>query len=217
MSYFTYICTMEELQELKGGMLLPMVESFYTIQGEGYNTGKAAYFIRLGGCDVGCKWCDAKETWNPKLFPPIPITEILEETLKYPARSIVITGGEPLRYPLDPLCEMLKEHGLEIFLETSGSQPLSGKFDWICLSPKKQQPPLREIFQMASELKVIVSDNSDIAWAEENRKKVSKNCILYLQPEWSRREQIMAHLIEYVKEHPLWRISLQSHKYMGIP
>lgn len=208
---------MEDLKELKGGLLLPLVESFYTIQGEGFNTGKAAYFIRLGGCDVGCKWCDAKETWNPKLFPPVEIGKILEETLKHPAKSIVITGGEPLRYPLDPLCELLKEHGLEVFLETSGSQPLSGKFDWICLSPKRKQPPLKPIFQMASELKVIICDENDIEWAETNRKNVSKNCILYLQPEWSRSEKVLPMLIDYVKAHPMWRISLQSHKFMRIP
>ncbi len=205
------------IEKLDNGNLLPLVESFYTIQGEGFNTGKAAYFIRLGGCDVGCKWCDAKESWNPDLFPPIPIDSIISETLKYPAKSIVITGGEPLRYPLDPLCNKLKEYNLEIFLETSGSRPLSGRFDWICLSPKRQQPPLKEIYQSTSELKVIICDEEDLKWGEYNRKEVSKNCLLYLQPEWSRSEKVMPMIVEYVKSHPEWKISLQTHKYMNIP
>jgi 7-carboxy-7-deazaguanine synthase len=203
--------------ELDNGNLLPLVESFYTIQGEGRNTGKAAYFIRLGGCDVGCAWCDAKETWNPKLFPPVRIEKIVEEALMLPAQSIVITGGEPLKYPLDPLCHLLKEHNLEIFLETSGSQPLSGQFDWICLSPKRKAPPLKEVFQMASELKVIIQDESDFQWAEENARMVSKNTVLYLQPEWSQIKVILPKIIEYVKNFPKWNISLQTHKYMNIP
>lgn len=203
--------------DLNNGMLLPLVESFYTIQGEGYNTGKAAFFIRLGGCDVGCRWCDAKETWNPALFPPVPIESIIAQTLEYPARSIVITGGEPLNYPLDPLCNLLRENNLEIFLETSGSKPLSGSFDWICLSPKTGQPPLKEIYPLANELKVIVSDSNDFQWAEENSKKVSEGCLLYLQPEWSRIKTILPEIIEYIKANPKWRISLQTHKYMNIP
>lgn len=203
--------------ELKGGKLLPLVENFYTIQGEGYNTGKAAYFIRLGGCDVGCSWCDAKQTWNPKSFPPVEVEYIIDEVIKYPAKSIVITGGEPLRYPLDYLCEKLKEHGLEIFLETSGTEPLSGRFDWICLSPKKNKNPLKENYQFASELKVIILDEEDFAWAEQNGRMVGKNCRLYLQPEWSRSKTILPKIIEYVKENPAWNISLQTHKFMNIP
>lgn len=209
--------TSQRFPELEDGRLLPLVESFYTIQGEGYNTGKAAFFIRLGGCDVGCKWCDAKETWNPALFPPVPVEKIVADTLSYPARSIVITGGEPLRYPLGILCEELKSHALEIFLETSGSQPLSGSFDWICLSPKKQSPPLPQIYPLASELKVIIYSPEDLLWAEENRTKVGPDTLLYLQPEWSRRETMMPLIIDYVKQHPQWRISLQTHKYMRIP
>lgn len=207
----------ERFPELKGGKLLPLVESFYTIQGEGYNTGKPAFFIRLGGCDVGCSWCDAKETWNPKKFPPVPIEEIITQTSKYPAKSIVITGGEPLRYPLDLLCDGLKKLGVEIFLETSASEPLSGRFDWICISPKKNKPPLKENFQFANELKVIIEDESCLKWAEENRMKVGKNCKLYLQPEWSKMHKILPTIIEYVKENPVWNISLQSHKFMRIP
>lgn len=203
--------------ELKGGALLPLAESFYTLQGEGYNTGKAAFFIRLGGCDVGCSWCDAKETWNPSLYPPTPVEAIIEQAVLYKAKSIVITGGEPLTYPLDILCTSLKDKGMEIFLETSGSHPLSGAFDWICLSPKKKKPPVGDIHTKASELKVIIEEAQDFLWAEENRKLVAQACSLYLQPEWSKREYITPIIVEYIKNNPEWRISLQTHKYMNIP
>ena len=206
-----------DLSILQQGRLLPLVEDFYTIQGEGFHAGKAAYFIRLGGCDVGCSWCDAKETWNPKLYPPVPIQEIVARAITHPAKSIVITGGEPLLYPLEPLCNLLRQNGLEIFIETSGSHLRSGSFDWICLSPKKQHPPVGDIHLKASELKVIVSETSDLEWAEENRRKVSPHCLLFLQPEWSRSAQIVPLLVDYVKEHPVWNISLQTHKYMQIP
>jgi len=202
---------------LKEGALLPLVESFYTIQGEGFNTGKPAYFIRLGGCDVGCSWCDAKETWNPSLYPPVPVEDIVKEALNYPAKAIVITGGEPLNYPLDKLCTLLKSNGLEIFLETSGSSSISGNFDWICLSPKKKKPPVQEIYKIASELKVIIENEEDFIWAEKNRALVGGNCILYLQPEWSRIKTMLPKIIEYVKANPCWNISLQTHKYMNIP
>ena len=202
---------------LKYGELLPLVEDFYTIQGEGFHTGKAAYFIRLGGCDAGCLWCDAKESWNADLYPPTPIAEIVSRALHYPAKSIVITGGEPLLYPLGPLCDLLHQNELEIFLETSGSHPKSGSFDWICLSPKKQHPPVGNIYQEASELKVIISDVSDLAWAEENSRKVRPNCMRYLQPEWSCATHIIPLIVEYAKAHPKWNISLQTHKYMKIP
>ncbi len=202
---------------LDEGHKLPLVEDFYTIQGEGFHSGKAAYFIRLGGCDVGCRWCDAKYTWNPKLFPPTPIEVVVERAASYPAQSIVLTGGEPLLYPLDPLTDALHARGLEIFLETSGSHPFSGRFDWVCLSPKRQQPPLKEAYRQADELKVIIELEEDFAWAEENAREVSKGCRLYLQPEWSRSEQIMPLLVEYVKAHPVWNISIQTHKYMHIP
>lgn len=202
---------------LKDGALLPLVESFYTIQGEGFNTGKPSFFIRLGGCDVGCSWCDAKETWNPKLYPPTPVEDIVKEALNYPAKAIVITGGEPLNYPLDKLCSLLKSNSLEIFLETSGSSAISGKFDWICLSPKKQKPPVAGMHKIASELKVIIENEEDFLWAEENRTLVNDNCILYLQPEWSRSKKMLPLIIEYVKSNPSWNISLQTHKYMNIP
>ena len=202
---------------LKEGALLPLVESFYTIQGEGFNTGKPAYFIRLGGCDVGCSWCDAKETWNPSLYPPVPVEDIVKEALNYPAKAIVITGGEPLNYPLEKLCSLLKSNGLEIFLETSGSSSISGSFDWICLSPKKKKPPVQEIYKIASELKVIIENEEDFIWAEKNKALVGDNCILYLQPEWSRIKTMLPKIIEYVKANPCWNISLQTHKYMNIP
>ncbi len=202
---------------LEEGRKLPLVEDFYTIQGEGYHAGKPAYFIRLGGCDVGCSWCDAKYTWNPKLYPPIDIREVIERTLAHPARAIVITGGEPLLYPLKHLTEELRRQKLEIFLETSGSHPFSGCFDWVCLSPKRKQPPLEEAFDRADELKVIIETEEDFAWAEENARKVKHTCRLYLQPEWSRSEEMMPRIVEYAKAHPEWSISIQSHKYMHIP
>ncbi|HPS96130.1 MAG TPA: 7-carboxy-7-deazaguanine synthase QueE [Bacteroidales bacterium] len=202
---------------LKEGALLPLVESFYTIQGEGFNTGKPAYFIRLGGCDVGCSWCDAKETWNPSLYPPVPVEDIVKEALNYPAKAIVITGGEPLNYPLEKLCSLLKSNGLEIFLETSGSSSISGSFDWICLSPKKKKPPVREIYKIASELKVIIENEEDFIWAEKNKALVGDKCMLYLQPKWSRIKTMLPKIIEYVKANPCWNISLQTHKYMNIP
>lgn len=208
---------MSNLGLLQGGELLPLVEDFYTIQGEGFHSGKPAYFIRLGGCDVGCKWCDAKYTWNPKLYPPTGIDTVIARAVECKAKSIVITGGEPLLYPLQPLTSRLKELGLKIFLETSGSHPFSGTFDWVCLSPKRKQPPLEEAFARAHELKVIIETEQDFEWAELNAAKVGNDCLLYLQPEWSRREQMMPLIVEYAKSNPQWNISIQSHKYMHIP
>ena len=202
---------------MQNGSLLPLVEDFYTIQGEGFHSGKAAYFIRLGGCDVGCSWCDAKETWNPLQFPPVSILEMAHRALRFPSKSIVITGGEPLLYPLKPLCNLLHTYSLQIYLETSGAHPLTGNFDWICLSPKKLSPPIKDIYHKSAELKVIISDLADFEWAEENRLKVSPQCLLYLQPEWSRSAFITPLIVEYVKERPYWNISLQTHKYMHIP
>ena len=166
---------------------------------------------------MGCRWCDAKYTWNPKLYPPTGIETVVERAASYPARAIVLTGGEPLLYPLDPLCDALHERGLEIFLETSGSHPFSGRFDWVCLSPKRQQPPLKEAYRQADELKVIIEQEEDFAWAEKNAREVSKKCRLYLQPEWSRAVEMMPLIVEYAKAHPAWSISIQSHKYMHIP
>lgn len=199
------------------GRRLPLVEDFYTIQGEGFHSGKPAYFIRLGGCDVGCSWCDAKYTWNPLSHPLVATDEIVERAASFEAQAIVITGGEPLLYPLDYLTQRLHEHGLQIFLETSGSHPLSGEFDWICLSPKRKQPPLAEAFAAASELKVIIETEEDLRWAEECAAKVGERCMLFMQPEWSRSEQMTPTIVEYVKAHPQWNISIQIHKFMHIP
>lgn len=209
--------TAEDRNLFDGGRLLPLVEDFYTIQGEGYHAGKPAYFIRLGGCDVGCRWCDAKYTWNPKLYPPTDVGTVIDRALACPAQAIVITGGEPLIYPLDILTGTLREKGLEIFLETSGTHSFSGVFDWVCLSPKRQQSPLDEAYARAHELKVIVETEADFAWAELNAARVLPECKLYLQPEWSVAERVMPAIVEYVKAHPAWNISIQTHKYMHIP
>jgi len=202
---------------LREGKALPVMEEFYTLQGEGFNTGQAAYFIRVGGCDVGCKWCDVKESWNATDFPPVSTDLVIRHAISFPAKAIVVTGGEPLLYNMDYLCSELHGRGVRIFLETSGSQPLSGSWDWICVSPKKDAPPLEDVAGKANELKVIIHDNTDFGWAEENSLLVSESCLLYLQPEWSRRETMMPQIISYIRENPRWRISLQSHKYMHIP
>ena len=202
---------------LDGGNRLPLVEDFYTIQGEGFHAGKPAYFIRLGGCDVGCRWCDAKYTWNPKVFPPVDVDEVVKRAKACAAQAIVITGGEPLLYPLEILTSRLGDVGLEIFLETSGTHPFSGEFDWVCLSPKRQQPPLAEAFGRAHELKVIIQTEDDFLWAEENARRVGRYCRLYLQPEWSVFDEIMPKIVEYAKSNPRWSISIQTHKFMRIP
>ncbi|MCE5347981.1 MAG: 7-carboxy-7-deazaguanine synthase QueE [Bacteroidales bacterium] len=199
------------------GTSLPLVEEFYTLQGEGYHTGKAAYFIRLGGCDVGCSWCDSRFAWDPDIHPMVETDTIIDNVLKSGTDSVVITGGEPLMYNLNYLCEGLKKMNIQTFIETSGVYPISGKWDWICLSPKKNMPPVNDIFKIADELKVIIQDKTDFVWAEKNRLKVSSKCILFLQPEWSRFETIIPEMVEYVKKNSIWRISLQVHKYMHIP
>lgn len=199
------------------GSFLPLMEEFYTIQGEGYHTGKAAYFIRLGGCDVGCHWCDVKESWDAELHPLTSAEEIVEHAKQHPAKTVVITGGEPLLYNLTYLTQKLKEAGIKIFLETSGAYPLSGYWDWICLSPKKFKGPRQDVLSAAGELKVIVFNKSDFEWAEEHAKYVSANCKLYLQPEWSKAAEMTPLIIDYVKDNPRWEISLQTHKYLNIP
>ena len=199
------------------GKLLPLMEDFYTIQGEGFHTGKAAYFLRIGGCDVGCYWCDVKESWNPSLHPLTETEEIVNRVLGNPAATVVVTGGEPLMYKLDYLCDSLKNNGLQVHLETSGSHPFSGSFDWVCLSPKRKSPPKKELYSMANELKVIVFDDTDFGWAEENALLVNSDCYLCLQPEWSRMETVLPDIIEYVLRNPRWHISLQAHKFMHIP
>ena len=206
-----------DIELLDGGRRLPLVEDFYTIQGEGFHAGKPAYFIRLGGCDVGCRWCDAKYTWNPRIFPPTDVDVVVDRAKQCAAQAIVITGGEPLLYPLGVLTSSLRDAGLEIFLETSGTHPFSGEFDWVCLSPKRQMPPLAEAYGRAHELKVIIQSEDDFAWAEENARKVGRYCRLYLQPEWSVFENIMPEIVEYAKQNPKWSISTQTHKFMKIP
>jgi len=207
----------DEQSIFEGGKKLPLVEEFYTIQGEGYHTGKAAYFIRIGGCDVGCSWCDTKFSWNPSLHPVVPAEQILEHVTAHPAAAVVVTGGEPLMVNLDYLTELLKQKGIETFLETSGAYPLSGSWDWICLSPKKNAPPVDELFMVAHELKMIIASHEDFEWAVQNSSRVHGDCKLFLQPEWSQRETILPVIIEFVKANPRWMISLQSHKYMRIP
>lgn len=201
----------------ENGSLLPLMEEFYTIQGEGFHSGKAAYFIRLGGCDVGCHWCDVKESWDAELHPLTSVDTIVENASKYPAKTVVVTGGEPLLYNLDLLTSKLKERGIKTFIETSGAYPLSGHWDWICLSPKKFKVPMPSIAPLAGELKVIVFNKSDFDWAEEHAKLVSNDCKLYLQPEWSKADIMTPQIIEYVKDHPHWEVSLQTHKFMNIP
>lgn len=204
--------------------MLPVMEAFYTLQGEGFHQGKAAYFIRLGGCDVGCFWCDVKESWDAAVHPQKTVAQIIEEAKKaisfQPSGAsliFVITGGEPLLHNLDELTLGLKNEGFKTNIETSGSSPLSGYWDWICLSPKKFKSPLPEVFAAASELKVVVYNKSDFKWAEENAAQVSADCKLYLQPEWSKAQTITPSIIEYIKQHPRWQLSLQVHKYLDIP
>ena len=199
------------------GKMLPLMEEFYTVQGEGFHSGKPAYFVRIGGCDVGCYWCDVKESWNAKLHPLTSADQIIKNAIACPAKAIVVTGGEPLMYPLDYFSKGLRAAGLQTYLETSGSHPLSGEWDWICLSPKKKSPPKGQIYPLADELKVIVFDESDFEWAEQNAELVSEKCYISLQPEWSRMDKVIPLIVNYVLEHPRWNISLQSHKFMHIP
>lgn len=198
------------------GELLPLMEEFYTIQGEGYHTGTAAYFIRVGGCDVGCHWCDVKESWNAELHPPTATDVIVENAAKY-AKTIVITGGEPLTWDMNPLTTRLKENGLKVHIETSGAYPVTGTWDWFCLSPKKNKLPVQGAYDVAHELKVIIYNKHDFLFAEEQAEKVNDNAILFLQPEWSKREQMTPLIVDYVMNNPKWRISLQTHKYLNIP
>jgi organic radical activating enzyme len=207
----------EQQSQLDAGTLLPLMEEFYTIQGEGYNTGKAAYFIRIGGCDVGCHWCDVKESWDASIHPLTASDTIIEHAMAWPGKAVVVTGGEPLQYKLDYLTAKLKSKGIQTFIETSGAYPLSGDWDWICLSPKKTMLPLGEIYTKAHELKIIVFNKHDLIWAQEQASKVSKECKLYLQPEWSKRNEIMPLIVDFIKENPQWRVSLQTHKYLNIP
>lgn len=199
------------------GTILPLVEEFYTLQGEGFHTGKAAYFIRVGGCDVCCNWCDIKASWNAATHPPTKVSHIVANAAKYPAKAVVVTGGEPLNYNLDYLCNQLKLQGIRTFLETSGSSHLTGVWDWVCLSPKKNKEPLDEVIIAANELKVIIEKDLDFQWAERYKDLVGDDCKLYLQPEWSSYEATIGPIVDYILNNPWWNISLQSHKFMHIP
>jgi 7-carboxy-7-deazaguanine synthase len=198
------------------GIMLPLMEEFYTIQGEGYHTGTAAYFIRIGGCDVGCHWCDVKESWNAELHPPTHIGKIVENAKKY-SETIVVTGGEPLMWDMTELTTNLKAQNLNVHIETSGAYKLSGTWDWICLSPKKNKLPTQTVYDNANELKVIIHNKHDFIFAEEQALKVNPNAILFLQPEWSKKEEMTPQIVDYVMANPKWRVSLQIHKYLNIP
>jgi 7-carboxy-7-deazaguanine synthase len=195
----------------------PVMEHFYTLQGEGFHTGKAAYFVRLGGCDVGCVWCDVKDSWDASQHPLMAAQEIISIASGYAGRIAVITGGEPAMHNLTALCGGLHRSGFRVHIETSGAHPLTGHMDWVTLSPKKFKAPLPACLEQANELKVVVFNRSDFEWAEAHAAKVSPGCRLYLQPEWSKREIITPLIIDYVKQHPQWQLSLQTHKYINIP
>jgi organic radical activating enzyme len=206
-----------DVKEKIGSAVLPLMEEFYTIQGEGFYQGHAAYFIRLGGCDVGCVWCDVKESWDASAHPLLPIQDIATRANQSGGGIAVITGGEPAMYDLSALTALLQKAGVRTHIETSGVYPLSGVWDWVCFSPKKFKSPDPGIFPRADELKIIVYNKTDLAWAEEFGEKVTPGCKLFLQPEWSREKEMLPLIIAYVKSNPKWRISLQVHKYMDIP
>ena len=196
---------------------LPVMEHFYTLQGEGFHQGRAAYFIRLGGCDVGCVWCDVKDSWDATKHPQLNIDDLVLHVEKTTAAIVVITGGEPLMHNLDELTDKLHTADLSTHIETSGAHPLSGNWDWICLSPKKFKAPLADILPLAHELKIVVFNESDFAWAEKYAALVSPACKLYLQPEWDKASTVTPLLIEYIKKNPQWELSLQIHKYINVP
>ena len=196
---------------------LPVMESFYTIQGEGFHQGRAAYFIRLGGCDVGCFWCDVKESWDASKHPQVSIATLIDEASKHPGRLVVITGGEPLLHQLDELTSALQQAGFETNMETSGSSPMSGSWNWICLSPKKFKAPFPENIPLAHELKIIILNKHDLEWAEQYATLVNKDCKLYLQPEWDKAAEVTPMIIDYIKANPKWELSLQVHKYINVP
>ncbi len=196
---------------------LPVMEAFYTVQGEGTFAGRAAYFIRLGGCDVGCHWCDVKESWSVEAHPRRSVDWVVSQALEHPGRLAVITGGEPLMHDLTGLTHALQQAGFQTNIETSGVYPVSGSWDWVCFSPKKFKPPHPTIFERADELKVIICHPSDFAFAESFRPTLRPQCRLILQPEWSRSDEMLPRIVEYIKQHPQWQISLQTHKFMQIP
>ena len=201
--------------DLQKGEILPLMEAFYSLQGEGFYKGTAAYFIRLGGCDVGCHWCDVKESWAAEAHPLVPVDTIVTDALAH-SKTMIITGGEPLMWNLDLLTEKLRAAGARTHIETSGAHPLSGTFDWICLSPKKIKRPVGDVLQKANELKMVIYNNNDFLFAEEMAARVSPDCLLYLQPEWSKRNKVIPKIVDYVMAHPQWKASLQMHKYLDI-
>lgn len=204
------------LNQVDSGKMLPLMEEFYTIQGEGFHKGTAAYFIRIGGCDVGCHWCDVKESWNADLHPPTSTSQIINNAVKY-SDTVVVTGGEPLTWNMNLLTQGLKAKGAKVHIETSGAYKLTGEWDWICLSPKKLKLPTSEVYAKANELKVIIYNKSDFDFAEKQASKVNSDCVLYLQPEWSRKDKVIPLIVEYVMQNPKWKVSLQTHKYLNIP
>ena len=206
----------EQQEQIDKGLLLPLMEEFYTIQGEGFHKGTAAYFIRIGGCDVGCHWCDVKESWLAELHPPTEISKIVTNAAKY-SDTIVVTGGEPLMWDMTALTSQLKAKNLNIHIETSGAYDLTGIWDWICLSPKKLKLPTAKVYEKAHELKVIIYNKDDFKFAEEQAAQVNGDCILYLQPEWSKRDKMVPQIVDYVMANPKWKVSLQTHKYLNIP
>lgn len=205
------------MSEVKKDIVLPVMEHFYTLQGEGFHQGRAAYFIRLGGCDVGCVWCDVKDSWDADKHPKYSVEQLVAEVKKTPTQLVVITGGEPLMHNLDDLTASLQSAGLETNIETSGAHPLSGHWNWICLSPKKFKEPLPGILPLAHELKVVIFNKTDFDWAEKYAAQVSPSCRLYLQPEWDKAAQVTPLIIDYIKAHPQWELSLQVHKYINVP
>jgi len=218
-NYMIYICPVDknlDKSDIELGLKLPIMESFYTIQGEGYYSGSAAYFIRVAGCDVGCHWCDVKESWDSNIHPVISITMLVDNAIKH-SKMVVITGGEPLMWNMNPLTKLLKQNGIKVHVETSGSNTLTGSWDWICLSPKKRKLPSDEVYLRANELKVIVFNKHDLIYAEEQSKKVNKKCILFLQPEWDKKDEMLPIIVDYIKKNDKWKISLQTHKYLKIP
>jgi len=202
---------------LELGMELPLMEEFYTIQGEGFHSGKPAYFIRVGGCDVGCHWCDVKESWDASLHPLTKTDIIVENASRFPGKAVVVTGGEPSMYNMGYITQQLKAKGIQTFIETSGAYRLTGEWDWVCLSPKKTSPPMPENYPLASELKIIVHNKNDFEWAEKHAALVGPECRLFLQPEWSKAKEMMPLIVDYVMANPKWNVSLQTHKYMNIP
>ena len=210
------IDSLEEELKVEKGEWLPLMESFYTVQGEGAHTGKAAHFVRIGGCDVGCHWCDVKESWNAKLHPVTEVNDIVG-SIDPRANTVVVTGGEPLSWNMDPLTQAIRSLGLQTHIETSGAFELSGTWDWICLSPKKTAPPVASILSRADELKVVVVNRHDLTWAEEHAAKMRPESQLFLQPEWDKRDEVMERILSRIQDDPKWGLSIQTHKIIGLP